>query len=216
MYFYGINAVERNFILYLTTHLSLGFEIFYFLKSWSVWYRKKHATKIKNVTLDLSEENRQTFYKLPQSVQTFQALVNVNYFLSFFVHFQNHFVVDDVSKIIKEAIENTIGGNAYLHDKVNNWTGAVVESCLSVLTKLQKPYKYIGELELKLMKIQRKWNEIFGWFSFSVTCTIMQKNGAGLHTASSCFWNNETDGSCTVRWENKTMYCIVSVFGLAL
>ena len=23
-------------------------------------------------------------------------------------------------------------------------------------------------------------------------------------------------GSCTVRWENKTMYCIVSVFGLAI
>jgi len=51
---------------------------------------------------------------------------------------------------------------------------------------------------------------------FAVTCTIMQKNGAGLHTASSCYWDNATDGSCTVRWENKTMYCIVSVFGLAL
>lgn len=51
---------------------------------------------------------------------------------------------------------------------------------------------------------------------FAVTCTIMQKNGAGLHTASSCYWDNVTDGSCTVRWENKTMYCIVSVFGLAL
>ncbi|XP_021708417.1 dynein light chain Tctex-type isoform X1 [Aedes aegypti] len=106
--------------------------------------------------------------------------------------FVHQFVVDDVSKIIKEAIETTIGGNAYQHDKVNNWTGSVVETCLSVLTKLQKPYKYI------------------------VTCMIMQKNGAGLHTASSCFWNNETDGSCTVRWENKTMYCIVSVFGLSI
>lgn len=61
-----------------------------------------------------------------------------------YVLFQNQFVVDDVSKIIKEAIENTIGGNAYQHDKVNNWTSAVVENCLSVLTKLQKPYKYIG------------------------------------------------------------------------
>lgn len=29
--------------------------------------------------------------------------------------FQNQFVVDDVSKIIKEGIENTIGGNAYQH-----------------------------------------------------------------------------------------------------
>ncbi|XP_031619779.1 dynein light chain Tctex-type [Contarinia nasturtii] len=105
---------------------------------------------------------------------------------------ENQFVVDDVSKIIKEAIENTIGGNAYQHDKVNHWTKTVVDNCLAVLTKLQKPYKYI------------------------VTCMIMQKNGAGLHTASSCYWNNETDGSCTVRWENKTMYCIVSVFGLAI
>ena len=41
-------------------------------------------------------------------------------------------------------------------------------------------------------------------------------SGAGLHTASSCYWDNSTDGSCTVRWENKTMYCIVSVFGLAI
>lgn len=59
---------------------------------------------------------------------------------------QNQFVVDDVSKIIKEAIENTIGGNAYQHDKVNHWTKTVVDNCLGVLTKLQKPYKYIGEL----------------------------------------------------------------------
>ncbi|KYN00787.1 Dynein light chain Tctex-type 1 [Cyphomyrmex costatus] len=102
------------------------------------------------------------------------------------------FVVDDVSNIIKEAIEVSIGGNTYQHNKVNQWTSNVVEACLGNLTKLQKAYKYI------------------------VTCTIMQKNGAGLHTASSCYWDNATDGSCTVRWENKTMYCIVSVFGLAL
>lgn len=60
------------------------------------------------------------------------------------VPLQNQFIVDDVSKIIKEAIESTIGGNAYHHDKVNSWTSCVVETCLAVLTKLQKPYKYIG------------------------------------------------------------------------
>lgn len=102
------------------------------------------------------------------------------------------FVVDDVSNIIKESIENTIGGNAYQHNKVNQWTSNVVELCLNHLTKLNRPFKYI------------------------VTAVIMQKNGAGLHTASSCFWDNGTDGSCTLRWENKTMYCIVSVFGLAI
>lgn len=60
--------------------------------------------------------------------------------------FQNQFIVDDVSKIIKEAIETSIGGTAYQHNKVNQWTSAVVESCLGQLTKLQKPYKYIGRL----------------------------------------------------------------------
>ncbi|XP_005420201.1 dynein light chain Tctex-type 1 [Geospiza fortis] len=102
------------------------------------------------------------------------------------------FLVDEVSSIIKEAIEGAIGGNAYQHSKVNQWTTSVVEQTLSQLTKLGKPFKYI------------------------VTCVIMQKNGAGLHTASSCFWDNSSDGTCTVRWENKTMYCIVSAFGLAL
>uniref|UniRef100_A0A673T3X8 Dynein light chain Tctex-type 1 n=1 Tax=Suricata suricatta TaxID=37032 RepID=A0A673T3X8_SURSU len=91
-----------------------------------------------------------------------------------------------------QAIESAIGGNAYQHSKVNQWTTSVVEQTLSQLTKLGKPFKYI------------------------VTCVIMQKNGAGLHTASSCFWDSSTDGSCTVRWENKTMYCIVSAFGLSI
>merc|ERR1712176_728937 len=102
------------------------------------------------------------------------------------------FVVDEISTIIKDSIENAIGGNAYQQTKINQWTSNVVEHCLNHLTKLNKPFKYI------------------------VTCNIMQKNGAGLHTASSCFWDNGTDGSCTVRWENKTMYCIVSVFGLQI
>uniref|UniRef100_A0A8B9QM66 Dynein light chain Tctex-type 1 n=1 Tax=Apteryx owenii TaxID=8824 RepID=A0A8B9QM66_APTOW len=81
------------------------------------------------------------------------------------------FVVDEVSNIIKEVIKQTaIGGNAYQHSRVNQWTTSVVEQTLSQLTKLGKPFKYI------------------------VTCVIMQKNGAGLHTASSCFWDNSSDG----------------------
>lgn len=105
-----------------------------------------------------------------------------------FVDWQQH----NLSVCCPQAIESAIGGNAYQHSKVNQWTTSVVEQSLSQLTKLGKPFKYI------------------------VTCVIMQKNGAGLHTASSCFWDNSSDGTCTVRWENKTMYCIVSAFGLAI
>ena len=62
-------------------------------------------------------------------------------------------MVDEVSNIIKESIENTIGGNGYAHAKVSQWTNAVVESCLASLTKLQKPFKYIGELFRRMRKI---------------------------------------------------------------
>ena len=44
----------------------------------------------------------------------------------------------------------------------------------------------------------------------------MQKTGAGMAWASSCLWDEASDGSCIVRWENDTMYCIVNVFGLAI
>lgn len=102
------------------------------------------------------------------------------------------FVVDEVTNIVKESIENNIGSSSYVHTKVPQWTSTIVEQILNQLTKLGKPFKYI------------------------VTCVIMQKCGAGLHTASSCYWDNSTDGSCTVKWENKSMYFIVTVFGLAI
>ena len=56
---------------------------------------------------------------------------------------ETHFLVDEVSNVIKEAIEATIGENSYMQAKVNQWTNGVVESCLANLAKLQKPFKYI-------------------------------------------------------------------------
>ena len=101
-------------------------------------------------------------------------------------------MAEDVSTIIKDSLDTVLQGQQYLSDKVGQWTNDCMESCLKRLTALNKPFKYV------------------------VTCLIMQKTGAGLHTAASCFWDNSTDGSRTVRWESKTMYCICSVFGLAL
>ena len=53
------------------------------------------------------------------------------------------FVVDEVSNIIKEAVESAIGGNAYAHNKVSQWSSNVVEQCINQLTKLQKPFKVV-------------------------------------------------------------------------
>ncbi|KAJ3211531.1 Dynein light chain Tctex-type [Clydaea vesicula] len=79
------------------------------------------------------------------------------------------FVVDEVNNIIKESIENTVQNAAYHHNKVAQWNSNVLEQTLKKLTGLNKPFKYI------------------------VTVTIMQKNGAGLHAASSCYWDNSSD-----------------------
>merc|ERR1711917_16345 len=102
------------------------------------------------------------------------------------------FVTEEVNQVVKDAIETVIGGSQYESKKIDAWMNSVIELCIENLTRLDKPYKYVA------------------------TAIIMQKSGAGLQSASSCYWDNQTDGSCTVRWENKTMYCIVSVFGLAI
>uniref|UniRef100_A0A8U7MP27 Dynein light chain Tctex-type 3 n=1 Tax=Corvus moneduloides TaxID=1196302 RepID=A0A8U7MP27_CORMO len=103
-------------------------------------------------------------------------------FLSEFLNFKKY----------PSCIESVLGKADYNHNKVNQWTAAIVEQSLTHLVKLGKTYKYI------------------------VTCAVMQRSGAGLHTASSCFWDTTTDGTCTVRWENRTMNCIVNVFAVAI
>ena len=103
-----------------------------------------------------------------------------------------NFVVDQVSNIIEEAIEVTIGSSAYTISKINTWINSIVEMTLTNLAKLQKAFKYI------------------------VTCVVLEKTGAGLTVASSTYWDKSMDGSCTVRWENKTICIIVNVFGLSM
>uniref|UniRef100_A0A8C7XD04 Dynein light chain Tctex-type 3 n=1 Tax=Oryzias sinensis TaxID=183150 RepID=A0A8C7XD04_9TELE len=105
---------------------------------------------------------------------------------------EGSFNSEETDGIVKECIENVVGGDDYSANLVNKWTAGIVERCLAQLVKQGKSYKYI------------------------VTCAVMQKTGAGLHTANSCYWDTAMDGSTTVRWENRTMYCVVSVFAVAV
>ncbi|CAG9568046.1 unnamed protein product [Danaus chrysippus] len=102
------------------------------------------------------------------------------------------FNVEEVQKIVRDNIEFCLGGNIYSHSRCPQWFTIITEKTLARLNKLNKPFKYILRM------------------------TITQKNGSGLHTAAAYFWDIATDGTCTVRWENKYMYCIVNVWGLAL
>uniref|UniRef100_H0XN53 Dynein light chain Tctex-type 3 n=1 Tax=Otolemur garnettii TaxID=30611 RepID=H0XN53_OTOGA len=94
------------------------------------------------------------------------------------------FNAEEAHNIVKECVDGVLGGEDYNHNNINQWTASIVEQSLTHLVKLGKAYKYI------------------------VTCAVVQKSAYGFHTASSCFWDTTSDGTCTVRWENRTMNCI--------
>ena len=74
----------------------------------------------------------------------------------------------------------------------SNHLSSVISEVLKGLQSLNRPYKYVA------------------------TVIIMQKNGAGLVSAASTYWDTTKDGLCRVTWENASMHCIVTVYGLCL
>ncbi|XP_004405688.1 PREDICTED: dynein light chain Tctex-type 3 [Odobenus rosmarus divergens] len=102
------------------------------------------------------------------------------------------FNADEAHNIVKECIDGVLGGEDYNQNNINQWTANIVEQSLTHVVKLGKAYKYI------------------------VTCAVVQRSAYGFHTASLCFWDTTSDGTCTVRWENRTMNCIVNVFTIAI
>lgn len=53
-------------------------------------------------------------------------------------------------------------------------------------------------------------------FKFITNCIIMQKADCGLNLSGSCYWDNEVDGTVTVKWDSASLICVVNVFGCAL
>lgn len=102
------------------------------------------------------------------------------------------FSAEDVEGIVRSAIHNSLNAHEYNSKKVNEWTNSIVQNCLKDLQALARPFKYI------------------------ITCIIMQKTGAGLNSTTSMQWDVSKDGHCKVPWENPTMHCIVSVYGLSV
>ena len=93
--------------------------------------------------------------------------------------------------VVKEEVEALLTGKVFSGDEIPAWTSSIAESCIRRLLDLRKSYKYL------------------------VNCSILQKNGAGFNSSSACFWNAATDGSCSVRWENDTMHCIIALYAVA-
>mmetsp|Transcript_4474 Transcript_4474/g.8988 ORF Transcript_4474/g.8988 Transcript_4474/m.8988 type:complete len:113 (-) Transcript_4474:372-710(-) len=99
---------------------------------------------------------------------------------------------EEVYEVVKESVQSSLGNAVYTHSKVTTWQATIVENALKRLAALNKPFKYV------------------------VTCMISQNTGGATHTAHTCFWDAETDGFTKYRFENPTMVCLTTVYGMGI
>ncbi|KAL3674288.1 hypothetical protein V7S43_000243 [Phytophthora oleae] len=99
---------------------------------------------------------------------------------------------DKVNTIVQDAVLSVLEGNVYDNTKANDWVTMVTNACIEDLKSLSPNFKYI------------------------VTCFIRQKKGGGLEVNSGAYWDEKSDGSCTVSWENATITAVLYVYGLAI
>mmetsp|Transcript_123845 Transcript_123845/g.358180 ORF Transcript_123845/g.358180 Transcript_123845/m.358180 type:complete len:111 (-) Transcript_123845:116-448(-) len=98
------------------------------------------------------------------------------------------FTSEQVNDVVKNAITKNLGTNPYNKDRVSHWSAAIIDETLKELAKMNKPFKYV------------------------VTCIIMQKSGAPMHTGIALHWDTKTDGMCSVQVGMDTMDCITTVY----
>ncbi|KAL1920448.1 uncharacterized protein VTP21DRAFT_825 [Calcarisporiella thermophila] len=99
---------------------------------------------------------------------------------------------DEVTNILREIAEQVLKDATYQHNKVAQWTSEICELGTQRLTQIKKSLKYI------------------------VNCIILQKNDAGFHSATSCYWEAGADGTTAYRYENKSLYAIINVYWLSV
>ena len=112
----------------------------------------------------------------------------------------DQFPQEDIETIAKNAIVGTLGDCAYNAKKVGDWTNSMTDTILKELQGLNRPFKYV------------------------VTTIIMQKNGAGVHTGQSCFWDVANDNCARIAYPlaskkqayDPRMYCVVTCFGVSM
>jgi dynein light chain Tctex-type 1 len=113
-------------------------------------------------------------------------------------HTQVTFIPENVEPICYTAIEAVLKDKMYNESMVQKWVDEICASITKELVEMNKPFKYL------------------------VSAVVMQKNGAGLHQAYSCYWDNAIDNTIVAKWPsekkkdpNARMVCIVTVFGVA-
>ena len=106
---------------------------------------------------------------------------------------EKYTVAEEAQDIVHEVVNRVFMPEpSYDHTRVAELVNSITDGCIAKLQNSKLPRKYIAH------------------------CTIMQKTGAGMHTAAACQWNSDSDGSYVYKAETKGMLCVVTVFGVTM
>jgi dynein light chain Tctex-type 1 len=109
------------------------------------------------------------------------------------------FDVEEIKSIVKQVIRNIIGEKTFVSEHVRQWHADILTNVVQQLKQFE----------------QRRMPSIS--MKYVVTVIIGEKSSSinqSLHTALTCLWDSTTDGCMAIKWENRHVYSIVSVFGL--
>lgn len=112
---------------------------------------------------------------------------------------------ESVSPQVTAAISEVLSDKPYDAAQVPDWVDQITDS----ESKLFTPHNLLSEIIKTLCQKSES-------LKYIVSVIILEKKNGGFHLFSTCYWDQETDGTITIRWDNKAMHCVVSVFGIAV
>ena len=96
-------------------------------------------------------------------------------------------------------MSNCLTNQPFVHSKSAQWVSTIVENCLKELAVMNDDQGKAGDSIPKM--------------KYVVNCTLQQKTGAGMHSATQCYWDKATDGYTTVKWESEHLQAVCTVYG---
>jgi len=120
-----------------------------------------------------------------------------------------YFDKERIHKIVYDGVDKTLTGQTYKRENAKQWIEAVTETTMAHLNQYQQQKKEEFSKQTQtpddhLVPVVMK---------YMVHVVLLKKSpSVGFHSATSAIWDPNTDGMCSVAWENESMHCLITVF----
>ena len=151
-----------------------------------------------------------------------------------------YFDKEKIHGLVYDAVDKTLKNQVYKRDLAKQWIESVTESVMAHLNQYQQQKKqeyasctggefladhftrfFTSEVKkgsnidkLSLLLIVTPEDGLLPVvMKYNVHVVLLKKSpSVGFHSATSAIWDPNTDGMCSVAWENDSMHLLVTVF----